>query len=251
MDKREILDAIKRMAIANGGKAPGRLAFERETGIRRCDWYPHLWLRWGEALVEAGYSANRLQTAISKEVVIQKFIDLASELGRIPVEGETRRKAKTDKSFPHSLFQRAGGKEKLLEAVVRYCEERPGNEDIIALCAARSHPATAEINERGGAKVTTGFVYLMKSGRHYKIGHTVSVGRRQREFAIQIPIPPKTIHSIETDDPLGVEAYGTIDSAINAAKANGSICRQKISGHSNAGSGSFDRILREETRLRG
>jgi hypothetical protein len=47
----------------------------------------------------------------------------------------------------------------------------------------------------------------MKSGKHYKIGHTNSVGRRGREFAIKIPVPPTTIHSIETDDPTGVEAY--------------------------------------------
>jgi hypothetical protein len=47
----------------------------------------------------------------------------------------------------------------------------------------------------------------MKSGPHYKIGRTNSVGRRGSELAIKVPIPPKTIHSIETDDPIGVEAY--------------------------------------------
>jgi hypothetical protein len=56
-------------------------------------------------------------------------------------------------------------------------------------------------------KVGTGFVYLMKSGRHYKIGRTNSVGRREWELGIKIPVPPKTIHAIETDDPVGVEAY--------------------------------------------
>jgi hypothetical protein len=52
-----------------------------------------------------------------------------------------------------------------------------------------------------------GYVYLMKSGRHYKIGRSSSVGRREWELGIKIPIPPSTIHSIETDDPSGVEAY--------------------------------------------
>jgi Meiotically up-regulated gene 113 len=47
----------------------------------------------------------------------------------------------------------------------------------------------------------------MKSGRHYKIGRTNAVGRRARELTIQIPVPPKTVHSIETDDPVGVESY--------------------------------------------
>lgn len=47
----------------------------------------------------------------------------------------------------------------------------------------------------------------MKSGPHYKIGRTKSVGRRGSELAIKIPVPPAIIHSIETDDPVGVEAY--------------------------------------------
>jgi hypothetical protein len=56
-------------------------------------------------------------------------------------------------------------------------------------------------------RIPTEFVYLMKSGPHYKIGRTNSVGRRGSELAIKIPVPPRTIHSVETDDPVGVESY--------------------------------------------
>lgn len=83
MDKQHILDAIKRLAVANNGKAPGRLVFERETAIKVADWYPHLWLRWGEALAEVGYIANQLQTAINDEVVLQKYIALTRELAHL------------------------------------------------------------------------------------------------------------------------------------------------------------------------
>jgi len=55
-------------------------------------------------------------------------------------------------------------------------------------------------------KVPTGFVYLMKSGPHYKIRRTNSVGRRGSELAIKIPVPPTTLQSSETDHPVGVEA---------------------------------------------
>ncbi|HEV8341630.1 MAG TPA: GIY-YIG nuclease family protein [Candidatus Binatia bacterium] len=210
MDKSRIIEAIKRLAIANGGKPPGRSLFERETGIRMSDWYPHLWLRWGDALVEAGYTPNQLQTAISDQVLLHRYIQLTRDLGHLPVEGEIRRKARTDKSFPsHSSFTRLGGKEKLLEALLRYCQENSGYEDIIALCANRRTVSKHDGDEgRGvGSKVVTGFVYLMKSGRHYKIGRTNSVGSRERQLTIKIPVPPKTIHSIETDDPIGVETY--------------------------------------------
>ena len=47
----------------------------------------------------------------------------------------------------------------------------------------------------------------MKSGRHYKIGKTNAVGRRERELAIQLPEKANTVHVIKTDDPTGIEAY--------------------------------------------
>lgn len=132
------------------------------------------------------------------------------ELGKLPVGDEIRRKSKNDKSFPsQNVFNRFGGKEKLIEAVILYCHTHPGNEDIITLCSEYNPIASHEQQEDSmkTSKVNSGFVYLMKSGKHHKIGRTNSVGRREREFAIQIPVPPKTIHSIQTDDPLGVDAY--------------------------------------------
>ncbi len=209
MNKPHILHEIKRIAAANSGRAPGRLVFERETGIKQSEWYPHLWLRWSEALAEVGYAPNLLQTRLSDEVLMEKYIGLVRELGKLPVVGEIRRKVKSDKSFPsHMAFNRFGGKEKLIQAVIDYCHEKPGFEDVLALCAEREPPSGEGWTGRGTeSKVATEFVYLMKSGRHYKIGRTNSVGRRGSELAIKIPVPPKTIHSIETDDPVGVEAY--------------------------------------------
>lgn len=204
-----IISEIKRIANANGGKAPGRQVFERETGIRESDWYPDIWLRWSEALAEAGHAPNQLMGRIDDEVVIQGYIGLVRELGRFPVLGEVRRKAKADKSFPsHTVFDRFGGKEKLIESVVGYCRGNAGFSDVLALYDARE-TSSPNVGQARGRKlqVATGFVYLMKSGRHYKIGRTKSVGRRESELSIKIPVPPKTIHTIETDDPVGVEAY--------------------------------------------
>lgn len=165
---------------------------------------------WGEAVAEAGYAPNQLKGRIEDDVVIQKYIDLVRELHRFPVLGEIRRKAKIDKSFPsHTRFDRFGGKEKLIDAVVSYCRGNPGFSDILTLFDERrdSLPTLSQTRQSRELKVATGFVYLMKSGRHYKIGRTNSMGRRGSELAIKIPVPPKTIHSIETDDAVGVEAY--------------------------------------------
>ena len=207
-EKSVILREIKSLAAARGGKPPGVGAFERETGIKMSEWYPHLWLRWSEAQAEAGYAPTQLQKRMSDETVILSYISLVRELKRLPVIGEIRRRARIDKSFPsHSVFDRFGGKEKLIQAVAAYCESKPEFADISAICAARKSPTSSEVERVTEPRVVTGFVYLMKSGRHYKIGRTSSIARRGGELAIRIPVPPRTIHSIETDDPIGVEAY--------------------------------------------
>ena len=81
---------------------------------------------------------------------------------------------------------------------------------MVALCRAQElvetdHPDDGVDASRGSAN--DGFVYLMKSGKSYKIGRTNSVGRRERDLAIQLPEQVKTVHSIKTDDPEGIEAY--------------------------------------------
>ena len=208
MDKEQILSAIKCAAFDNDGRAPGREAFESATGIRMAEWYPHLWLRWGDALSDAGYAPNALQAKMSDAAVIEKYVGFMREIGRVPVEGEIRRKAREDQSFPsHSVFGRFGGKQKLLESVAAYCQKTTGNEDVLPLCASAMPDALPRNSAGRAARIATEFVYLMKSGKHYKIGRTNSLGRRGSELSIKIPVPPTTIHSIETDDPVGVEAY--------------------------------------------
>jgi hypothetical protein len=50
-------------------------------------------------------------------------------------------------------------------------------------------------------------VYLVKSGKFYKVGRSNAVGRGQYELAIQLPEKATLVHSIATDDPAGIEGY--------------------------------------------
>jgi hypothetical protein len=170
------------------------------------DWYPHIWLRWGDALEEAGFEANRLAEKIDADVVLDRYVAFIRELGRVPLNAELKVKAKGDPTFPsHGVFDKFGGKAALL-AATRERAERIGAADVLAVLPNAT--AVTETSDLGSAKrIRTGFVYLMKSGRHFKIGRSNSVGRREWELGIKIPIPPTTIHYIETDDPIGVEAY--------------------------------------------
>ncbi|HYU69444.1 MAG TPA: GIY-YIG nuclease family protein, partial [Burkholderiales bacterium] len=75
------------------------------------------------------------------------------------------------------------------------------------LCTAYQPRSRAADPESASAEGEIGFVYLMKSGRFYKIGRSNATGRREREVALQLPEKTKTVHVIRTDDPVGIEAY--------------------------------------------
>ena len=47
----------------------------------------------------------------------------------------------------------------------------------------------------------------MKSGKFYRIGRTNKLDRRQYEVGVQLPEEYQRVHSIQTDDPSGIEAY--------------------------------------------
>lgn len=98
-------------------------------------------------------------------------------------------------------------KAQLVSDLIEYCRDQGGYEDVIAL-------AEAYVPRSGGSSELTapdsgedGDVYLIKSGRFYKIGRSNSAGRRQYELSIQLPEKAKTVHIIRTDDPVGIEAY--------------------------------------------
>lgn len=86
--------------------------------------------------------------------------------------------------------------------------EKGGLEDVISMCEAASISKPIEgLEDNSEAVKVLGFVYLLKSGRFYKIGKTNSHARREYELIIQLPEEAKIIHKIETDDPTGIEAY--------------------------------------------
>src|SRR5579883_2008142 len=207
MDKQHILDEIKRTAEKNGGRPLGKQRFFTETGIKEQDWYGKYWARWGDALKEAGYSPNTLQGSYEEDWLLEQMILLIKELGRFPVVGELRLKARNDKGFPsHTAFRRLGNKTEWAKKILEYCRLRSGYDDVISVCQPIIN------NEFNNDKEETedsnlGYVYLIKSGRYYKIGRSNYIGRREYELSIQLPEKATTEHVIKTDDPVGIEAY--------------------------------------------
>jgi len=120
-------------------------------------------------------------------------------------------RARSDDAFPwHNTFARYGTKQQFATKIMDYCSSRAGYEDIVALCAPFAAPPPAakdDMGETAPEDESIGFVYLMKSGRYYKIGRSNAAGRREYELAIQMPEKLTTIHAICTDDPFGIEDY--------------------------------------------
>ncbi len=207
MDKKHIIDEIKRTAAENNGQSLGISRFESATGIKYADWYGKFWITWGDALKEAGFSPNKLQGAYSDSFLLEKLCNLIRELGHFPVSGELRMKAYKDKTFPAATtFERLGHKNMRVQKVITYCQQKQWG-DVIALCPKLETDKDSDLNPKTRQPEELGYVYLIKHGKHYKIGRTNSTGRRQKELALQLPEQTQLIHEIKTDDPAGIENY--------------------------------------------
>lgn len=209
MNKEHILQEIQRTAKANGGKPLGRGRFFSETGIKESDWLGKYWARWSEAVREAGFAPNQLQGSYDITILIEKYVELVRELGRLPVPSEMRLKTRSDPSFPNdkTFHDRLGSKPDLVGRVLEYGRSQNGYEDIVRLCEEYLSNKREVPEEARPEEEQIGFVYIMKSGRFYKIGRTNAAGRRERELALQLPEKASTVHIIRTDDPVGIEAY--------------------------------------------
>ena len=210
LSKEVILLEIRRCAAENGGVAVGRERFYALTGIRQSAWLGRYWVSWGEALQEAGFAPNQLQGAIDEDVLLGALAALTRDLGHFPTDPEMRMRKRLDPSFPsHGVFRRLGNRAEQRERVRLYCASSPDYSDVLSLVGT-SDAAVGEITSPG--KVTPhvsseGVVYLLRVGKHYKIGRSLNFGRRSREINLQLPERAERVHAIRTDDPAGIERY--------------------------------------------
>jgi hypothetical protein len=209
VDREKVLEEIRRCAAENGGQPLGRGRFEEETGIREADWLGRYWARWSDAVEEAGLAPNTLQGAYSDDELLRSLASLVRELGHFPTAPELKMRRLRDSTFPSSkVFERLGSKTRRVARLVDYCDTDPAFADVRAICALL---VVADEEEGGDDEVDSvssgGYVYLLKSGRHYKIGWTGDLGRRTYDLRLQLPEKAVLVHAFETDDPVGIEAY--------------------------------------------
>lgn len=208
--KDQILAEIRRLAGEADGKAPGSERFTALTEIREADWRGRYWARWSDAVTEAGFEPNTLKARTDEGEALSKLAVETQRLGHLPTLAELRLRRREDEAFPSSnAFERIGRKSVLAGKLAAYCEAREEFADVPALLAPHLEiRQSIETDASDGDQTRQDeFVYLLKSGRHYKIGRTNSAGRREYELAIQLPERVEKVHAIRTDDPVGIERY--------------------------------------------
>lgn len=200
-----IISTYRALVDERGGVPIGERVFTRETGFPRYNWMGGHWRSWAAFQEAAGYSPNDPTQRTPDDVVLMRFAQLALERGEIPNEADLNINRKEDPSFPSKgVFRRWGNREALLQAVAEYCEGKPEFAPVLELL--REGLSNHRDHKLDALRVS-GFVYLLRSGKHFKIGRTNAAGRRLRELSIQLPQRPDTVHVIETDDPEGIENY--------------------------------------------
>lgn len=208
MNKDKIIEEIQRTAEANGGTPLGRKKFFQETGIKESDWSGKFWIRWSDAIVEAGLIPNKMQKAFADKYLFEKYVQLVKEIGHIPTAPEIRMKRRNDPNFPsRNTFSRLGTKQQLLSKLLAFCRANIEYEELIPIFENECQIDPKTESNEAIANSVQGYVYLIKFGNEYKIGNSNNVERRFREIRTQMPYSGKIIHTIATGDPEGIEAY--------------------------------------------
>jgi hypothetical protein len=214
--KRFILNEIRRTAAANRGMPLGQTNFSHATGITIADWRGKLWLRWSDAVKEAGLPPNTMQGPYDEALLVDNFIGLMRELGHFPISTELAKKRYQNHAFPnHMAFRSRWGSRRLQAArIALYCRGHTGYEDILAMCAplltSQRLPAYSTMH----TQQVTGFICLVKVrkrwGTYYKLYRSISRQYLNRYLGSQGGQPYLKnggVHFIRTDDPQGIHRY--------------------------------------------
>jgi Meiotically up-regulated gene 113 len=202
--RERILSEIKRIALANGGKPPGIDVFRNHTGIREHQWHGIYWARWNDALNEAGFESQQLIQKADRQIILQKIVEAIRHYRKFPTYAELMlyRNIDADLAASKTLRRHFGTGTGMADAVREWIEKNPSNKNLIDLIPKSKDPPNVT-----SKSIADGFVYLIKSGQFYKIGHGDELEKRVKQIRTALPEASTLEHSIRTDDPSGIEAY--------------------------------------------
>ena len=202
--RHHILAELRRIAAAQGGRPPGKQSFAQQTGITGSRWSGIIWLKWSEAVIEAGFEPNAWNQAADRTAMLEELGHLTLILGKVPTWAEIKMHRLRKPEFlsvnaVRSAFPRTADLVDALHDLSR--------EEAFAGLKPLLPPRAKMLDTGDTAYGRESLVYLRKSGAHYKIGRSSNVERRVKEITIALPEEVELVHAIRTDDPAGIEAY--------------------------------------------
>jgi hypothetical protein len=197
-----IIAHIRGIAAENGGVPPGKMQFQSKTGIKPSAWAGRLWARWSDALREAGFAPNARTSRLRDDDMLGWLADAARLFGCIPATTDMEMYRSSGRRLPcHQAFMHHfGSKAGMLRSLKRWAAASPERADIAAML-------DGIVEEPDPPRRIMGAVYLLRSGRSYKIGCSRAPQQRVRDVQQSLPQPARLVHAIDTDDPYGIEAY--------------------------------------------
>ncbi|MHA3021293.1 GIY-YIG nuclease family protein [Mycobacterium sp. BMJ-28] len=214
-DKAAVIAAIQRLAEENGGVPVGRDRFIAETGLPDYYWQGRYWLSWSDAVREAGYVPNAMQhRRHTDDDLLRHLALLASMVGRFPTNAHLRMERGSNSEFPSAnvFGSRLGTKPQQVQRLREFIARTPEFANVAALLPAvldapSVEPTDEDTGDQDTVQPVPGYVYLMRSGKFHKIGRSNDHGRRAYEIGLQLPEKLEVVHTIETDDAVGIERY--------------------------------------------
>jgi hypothetical protein len=164
----------------------------------------------GDAVAEAGFEPNERNTqSLSDDELTGKIADYVCEIGHFPTVNERKLKRRSDPTFPsHGVIDaRFGRRQDLLGSLVAFATDRPGYEVVLDACGPLLAAEVVNSANDPDGDSAPGYVYLIRMDKWHNIGCTRDILRRQGELRIALPTKEHLVHTIETDDPFGVEGY--------------------------------------------
>lgn len=204
MDKPQILHRLRQLANERGGHIAIR-AFVEATGISQRWLRDQPWFQgWNALLSEAGLETKNFKVERTPpQRIVEAVAELAVRLGKWPTEDELRRERAQNTSFPSPTIISPLRKSGELGRLVRELAAARSEFSQVSSLVPPSAAADAYVVD----EKVKGYVYMLRSGRRYKIGKSNDPSRRFREVRLELPDETSQVHAIATDDPSGIEAY--------------------------------------------
>ena len=155
--------------------------------------------------MEAGFEPNKISEKYSTDHLLMRYCEATRYYKKAPTRPELRMYSKQVEKFPSytAMLRPFETIEKLRIKAREWADKNPDFEDVVDFL-----PKEFEREDSPSKNIAEdGWVYLLKSGTHYKIGRGEDLERRVKQVTVAMPEKVGLVHAIKTDDPSGIEAY--------------------------------------------